>query len=266
MIWFPILVKAACTAFCVVLAASLAQRLGPFWGGLIATLPVSSGPAYVLLALEHDAAFIETGSLGGYAANVGTAVYLTIYGLLAAKRSLAVAVGAALAGWGLVSYLTLQVDWTPFTATLSNILVYAVAFRLLLPVERAALGAVMTAPSRWYDAPLRAAFVVTFVLTLVTASDSLGPLATGVMAVFPVSLTSLFLLLKPRVGGLATALLAVNALRGMVGFGLMMLTLHLAIAPIGLVPAMIAALCVSLLWSLGMLLHRRRGATRRPPA
>jgi hypothetical protein len=113
---------------------------------------------------------------------------------------------------------------------------------------------------------LRAAFVVTFVLTLVTASASLGPVATGVMAVFPVSLTSLFLLLKPRVGGLATALLAVNALRGMVGFGLMMLTLHLAIAPIGLVPAMIAALCVSLLWSLGMLLWRRRGAMRRLPA
>ena len=87
MIWLPILTKAGCTAFCVVFAASMAQRLGPFWGGLIATLPVSSGPAYVLLAMEHDAAFIETGSLGGYAANVATAVYLAIYGRLAAKQS-----------------------------------------------------------------------------------------------------------------------------------------------------------------------------------
>jgi len=266
MTWLPILIKAGCTAFCVVLAASMAQRLGPFWGGLIATLPVSSGPAYVLLALEHDAAFIETGALGGYAANIGTAIYLSIYGRLATRSSLAVSVGSALAGWCLSSYLTLQMVWTPLTASLSNIVVFALAFRLLLPVERTAKGVIMTAPSRWYDAPLRAAFVVTFVLTLVTASATLGPVATGVMAVFPVSLTSLFLLLKPRVGGLATALLAVNALRGMVGFGIMMLTLHLAISPLGLVPAMIAALCVSLLWSLGMLLWRRRGTIRRPPA
>ncbi len=264
MIWLPILVKAACTAFCVVLAASLAQRLGPFWGGLIATLPVSSGPAYVLLAMEHDAAFIEAGALGGFAANISTAVYLTLYGRFATRRPLFFALGVALAGWGLSSYLTLLVVWTPLTASVSNIAVYLLAFRLLLPVERGFPGGVMTAPSRWFDAPLRAVFVVAFVLTLVAVSDSLGPTATGVMAVFPVSLTSLFLLLKPRVGGLATALLAVNALRGMVGFGLMMLTLHLAVAPFGLVFAMVAALCVSLLWSTAMLVQRHRDATRRP--
>src|SRR5580700_8467244 len=29
----------------------------PFWGGLIVSLPIGAGPAYAMLALQHDAAF-----------------------------------------------------------------------------------------------------------------------------------------------------------------------------------------------------------------
>ncbi len=263
------LLKAACTAFTVVLAAALAQRFGPFWGGLIATLPVSSGPAYVLLSFEHDADFIAASALGGFAANIATAVFLVIYARLAPTRTLATALGCALAAWILICAMVPLIAWTPLTASLSNFVVYGASFYAIRSVEGLAGGATTVSASRWWDAPTRAVFVVAFVFALVEASARLGPAATGAAAVFPISLTSLFLLLQPRVGGLATALLAASALRGMVGFGLMLLALNLSVAPLGLAPAMLVALGVSLGWSAGMSLWRRRhrlAAIRHPPS
>ncbi len=39
------------------------ERSGPVTGALVATLPISAGPSYVFLAIDHDAAFIAQGAL-----------------------------------------------------------------------------------------------------------------------------------------------------------------------------------------------------------
>jgi len=63
---------------------------------------------------------------------------------------------------------------------------------------------------------------------------------------------------RPRIGSLASSLLAANALRSMLGFGMMLLALHLAVQPWGLVPAFVIALLVSAGWSAALLLLRGR--------
>ena len=50
--------KLATTALVVLLATLAAERAGPFVGALIVALPISAGPAYVIVAMEHDAAFV----------------------------------------------------------------------------------------------------------------------------------------------------------------------------------------------------------------
>jgi len=50
--------KVAGAVVIVIVAARLAERAGPFLGAMIATLPVSTGPIYVFLAMDHGAAFI----------------------------------------------------------------------------------------------------------------------------------------------------------------------------------------------------------------
>ena len=52
----------AVTAAFVVTASIITERSGPVIGALIATLPISAGPSYVFLALDHDAAFIAEGA------------------------------------------------------------------------------------------------------------------------------------------------------------------------------------------------------------
>jgi uncharacterized membrane protein (GlpM family) len=99
-LWLTLAAKMAATAGVVVLACLLVERAGPMVGGLIATLPISAGPGFVFLAMEHDAAFIGASALGGMRALTATTAFITLYALLAPRLGLAIGLGGALAGWG----------------------------------------------------------------------------------------------------------------------------------------------------------------------
>ena len=53
----------AVTAGFLLAATITAERAGPLIGGLVATLPISAGPVYIFLSLDHDAQFIAQLSL-----------------------------------------------------------------------------------------------------------------------------------------------------------------------------------------------------------
>ena len=64
--------RMAITAAFVVSASVITERSGPVIGALVATLPISAGPSYVFLALDHDAAFIAEGALASLPINAAT--------------------------------------------------------------------------------------------------------------------------------------------------------------------------------------------------
>ena len=157
--------------------------------------------------------------------------------------------------------------WTPLAALLLNLATYGAGFFLPSTVQSASFNPVPRARRGWFDLPVRAVAVAAFVSLVVAVSSLLGPNATGIAAVFPISLISLIVIVRPRIGGPASSLLAANALRSMLGFGMMLLALHLAIRPWGLPTAFISALLVSASWSAALLLLRGRMPHRqhRPP-
>jgi hypothetical protein len=67
--------------------------------------------------------------------------------------------------------------------------------------------------------------------------------------VFPVSLISLIVILRPRLGGPTTARLATNALLPMLGFGVMVFVIHVAVQSSGVTAAFGFALAVCVIWS-----------------
>lgn len=257
--WLPPLVRTLATALLVVSASTVAEALGPFWGALIATLPVSTGPAYVFLAMRHGADFVAASALSSFAANAATALFLMTYGALAEAAPPWKSLGAAVLAWLAASLATHQVIWTPWTALLLNLAAYGVGFALFSRGCGAEPRPARPARRQWFDLPARAAAVAAFVSLVVAVSMALGPQATGIAAVFPIGLASLFAIVRPRIGGPASSRLAANALRPMLGFGMMLLALHLAIRPLGIVAALVVALLVSVSWSAALLLLRRRG-------
>ncbi len=260
--WLPPLVKALATALLVVSASAAAEVLGPFWGALVATLPVSTGPAYVFLAMQHGAGFVAASALSSFAANAANGVFLIAYGALAGRAAPGTSLGAAVLAWLAAGLAVQQAAWTPWTALLLNLATYGVGFALPHARRGAEPPSAPPARRRWFELPVRAAAVAVFVSLVVAVSTALGPGVTGIAAVFPISLISLFVIVRPRIGGPASSLLAANALRSMLGFGMMLLALHLAVRPWGLAAAFAVALLVWASWSAALLLLRRRHRPR----
>lgn len=265
-LWLPLAAKALATALIVIAASVTAERLGPVWGAIIACLPVSTGPAYVFLALQHGPAFVAASALDSTATNAATGLFLVVYGFLGRRIPPWRSLGLAMLVWFAASLLVQRTAWTPGSAVLLNLAVYVPAIVLARQCRAPEATPGRPVRRRWFDLPLRAALVASFVALVVTVSSALGPQVTGIAAVFPVSLTSLIVLLLPRLGGPATAHVASSALPPMLGFGGLLLALHLAAVPWGVPAALALAMAVSVLWSGLLLLIEARGRPGGTPA
>jgi hypothetical protein len=256
--WLGLLARASVSAFVVVAATVAAEAAGPFWGGLIVSLPIGAGPAYVMLALQHDAGFIAESALGSFAVNAATFVFLAVLALLAGRVWWGVTLAGGLLAWAACVALIRLVAWDVAGACVLNLAAVAACLAVTRGVGRDAGTPRAATRRRWFELPARAAMVGLVVGGVVTGSRALGPELTGMAAVFPIAFTSFSLLVLPRVDGAVAAAIMVSALRAMPGFGLALLTLHLAAVPLGVGLALAVALLPSLGWSL-LLLAGRRG-------
>jgi hypothetical protein len=259
-----LLARAGVSAFVVVAATVAAEMSGPFWGGLIVSLPIGAGPAYAMLALQHDAAFIAASALGSFAVNAATFVFLAALALLATRSRWGWALVGGLGAWLAAVLLIRLVEWDVVGAGLLNLGVLLASLAATRSVRRDEAASSRPAGRgnavrrRWFELPARAAMVGVMVGGVVTGSRALGPALTGMATVFPVAFTSFSLLVLPRVGGAVAAAIMASALRAMPGFALALLTLHLAAVPLGVGAALAVALLPSLGWSAMLMLARER--------
>lgn len=244
--WFALALKMTVTGLFVTLATVIAERLGPTVGALVATLPVSAGPVYVFLALDHDAAFISASAVASLALNAITAIYVTVYVLLAQRRTMWISVSLALAVWLPAALVLGSIQWTARSAFILNLVVFTLCFFIVEPFTFVPMP---PATRPWYDFVVRSGMVALLVAAVVMLSFRIGPTGSGVLAVFPVIYTSIMVILHHRVGGPATAAVLANAIPGLAGFGAALLTLHLAAVPLGTIAALSLGLGVSVAWN-----------------
>jgi hypothetical protein len=248
-------VKMIVTAGLVVAAAAIAERAGPLLGALVATLPLSAGPAYVFVSLDHGPAFVAASALASLVVNANTALLALTYVLLSQRRGRIVRLGAALGVWVASALLSRALPWTLGGAVALNGVVVAFG----VPITRALPQAPMPPlVRRWYDVPARAALVAIVVALVVGLSTRLGPALTGILAVFPVVLTSLILIFEPRIGARPTAALIAQAIPGLGGFAVALAVLHGCAVPLGVPAALALALAVSLSINVALWIGLRR--------
>ena len=251
--------RMAITAAFVVSASVITERSGPVIGALIATLPISAGPSYVFLSLDHDAAFIAEGALASLPINAATILLGLTYVVLAQRRSAIVSCGAAVAVWIVLASIIRSVQWT----LASGLIVNAIAFAICVPLLRRYRHVKMPLVTRrWYDIPLRASLVATLVATVVTASGWVGPKISGIIALFPIVFTSMMLILHPRIGGPPTAAVLANSAGGLMGLGIAIAALHVAALQFGSAIGLSLALAICVSWNLGLWWWSRRERAR----
>ena len=249
--WLALLAKMGSSAAVVVAASLVVERSGPVIGALVATLPISAGPAYAFLALDHNPEFLARSTLASLSVNVGTAPFILVYAGLAQRRGLLISLGAALGLWFAIAALLSSLAPGIVAVAAMNAISYGGVYLLSRPFRSAPRS--VRAPARWWDLPARAATVMSVVAAVLLSGRWLGPTAAGIAALLPVVLTSLVLVLHPRAGGPATAAVLANSIPGMVGFTTGLATLHLTVIPLGSAAALLVALAVCVCWNAGLL-------------
>jgi hypothetical protein len=255
-----LLFRMAISAAFVVAASVITERSGPVIGALVATLPISAGPSYVFLALDHDAAFIAEGALASLPINAATIFLGLTYAVLAQRFSLWVSAGTAIAVWLALATIIRHVQWTLSAGVIANVIAFAVCVPLMRPYMHVKKMPLIT--RRWYDIPLRAGLVAMLVATVVTTSGWVGPRISGIMALFPIVFTSLMLILHPRIGGVPTAAVIANGAWGLMGFGLAIAMMHVMALKLGSAIGLSFALAACIGWNLALWWNGRRKAAR----
>jgi len=257
--------KVIAAAAIVVTASRATERAGPLLGSMIATLPVSAGPVYVFLALDHGAPFVSESARMSVAATAATAAFVGAHALAARHFATAASLALATLAWLAVAIALQLRAWSFAEACLLFAGVFLAAIRALrryaIPVEAPPV------PKARFDLALRALLVAAVVVATTFASHAFGPEVAGVLATYPVVFTCLVLILQPRCGGRFTASVLVNGLKGLLGFGLALAVLHLAAARASAAVALLAALAVAVGWNALLTLRARYRLKRaaRPP-
>jgi hypothetical protein len=254
-----LVLRMAITAGFVVSASVITERSGPVIGALVATLPISAGPSYVFLALDHDATFIAEGALASLPINAATIFLGLTYVVLAQRRSALVSFAGAAAVWIALAALSRMIHWSLASGIMANIIAFAICLPLMRRFRHVRMPLITR---RWYDIPLRAALVATLVATVVTLSGWVGPAISGVIALFPLVFSSMMLILHPRIGGPATAAVVANGGWGLLGFGMGIGVLHIAVLQFGSAIGLSLALATCAGWNLGLWWIGRRKFVR----
>ncbi|SFV02225.1 hypothetical protein SAMN02799631_03906 [Methylobacterium sp. 174MFSha1.1] len=254
--WAALLAKMLASATIVVLASLAVERTGPLVGAMIATLPVSAGPAYVFLALDHDAGFLRDSAVASLPAVAATAVLIATYAGLARRHGVAPALAAALAAWVAAALGLARLGGGLPGAVATAALVILACVGACRGLRRS--GPLPARPGRRRDVLVRAGIVMALVVAVVLAGRLAGPSAAGLLALAPVVMVSLAVILHPRIGGAATATVLVLSLPGLLGFVAALTILALAVERLGPALALPLALLANLGWNGGILLTSRR--------
>ena len=214
----------AASAGIVVTASFLVERSGPFLGAMIATLPISAGPAYVVLALEHGPDFIAQSSIASLSVNAGTVLFLTLYARIAPHHGPLASLAICFALW--IACATAIIGLSPPLAGVLalNAAAFTIGFIALRSGKKPAGGAAQAGAALVGRARARA-----------RGDGNCRDRAdrrTLARPAPPASrrscrwITSLAVILHPRIGGEATSVVFAHSLPGMVGFALSLLVLH----------------------------------------
>ena len=254
--WVPLLIRMVVTAAVVLAATIAAERAGPFWAAMIGAFPTSAGPAYVMLALKEDAEFVSASAIFSLAGMVAIAPFVVAIIYIAPRTNVIGTLVCAIVVWAVFAFPVSQIIWTPFTAVAANIIVFSAGFWLTHRMTFETDAFTLTKP-RWTELLVRAFVVGFFVAAVVTLSDALGTVGTGMGAVFPIVFLSLTAILHIRLGGAAVAMTMQNALRVVSVMILSLLTVHYGVLWWGKAIGLSAALVVSIIWATIFIVFNR---------
>lgn len=232
----------------LMMAISLAaRRWGPFLGGLLAGLPITSTTVMAFLALEQGPAFavaVVPSALAGLAAVVCS--YLA-YLQVARRWHWALALTAAVLGFAFTCTL-LQWAGSLWLSVLACLALVAI----ILPLAPARVLPASARPSRPWEIPARMIAATSLLLIITGGAPWWGPKVSGVLAPIPVIAWPLVVFSHLQVGLLAMASTVRGNALGALGVVAFYLVIWLGASVVGIWLALLLGVAASLLVTFGI--------------
>jgi hypothetical protein len=196
----------------VAIATLLARRLGHGIAGLVAGLPLTSGPLSVAFALEHGRGYAAHAAIGSNVGILAATLIYALYGLGAPLVGWRIAAACTPVAFCLTVLLLTRLPWTVLTATVAAIGAAAFVGALLgrHKPDAAALSELDLLP--------RVVAALAVVVGLSVLTYVAGPLLVGALAPLPVVVGILVIFAQRRLGSGVAVLVLVGAARGTYAF------------------------------------------------
>lgn len=239
-------------------ASIAARRRGPAFGGWLISLPLTSGPVALFLALDQGPAFGSAAAEASLAGCIAISAYGLIYARTGPRYGWRGALGAGLAGW-LAAALAVQpmLHW-PVPALFALVALVIIAAVQLMPARSSAIAAATW--SRW-DVPVRMAVATSVVIGVTAAAPLLGTGPSGLLAMLPM-MGTILAVFAHRAGGTSDGIAVQRGiLSGLIGTAAFLAVVAGSIENLGVVASFGVALVTVILIQAVILLVLRAGST-----
>src|SRR6266568_2935250 len=163
------------------------RHWGPAVGGWLVSLPLTSAPVILFLAIDQGTAFASSAAQDTMLGIISVASFCLVYCWFSFRFGWQLSM---LAGWIAFFALTFIEESVIFSLffSLAIVTVFLIVVLTLMPKSQSKDLAII--PPRW-DTPLRMLVATGFVLGLTGAASILGPQLSGLLAPFPMFTTIL---------------------------------------------------------------------------
>jgi hypothetical protein len=163
------------------------RRWGPTVGGWLVSLPLTSAPVILFLAIDQGTAFASSAAQNTLLGIMSVASFCIVYYWFSFRFGWSISM---LAGWIAFFALTFIEESVILPLLFSFVLVMAFLTVALTVMPKSQSKDITINPPRW-DTPLRMLVATAFVLGLTGAAAILGPQMSGLLAPFPMFTTIL---------------------------------------------------------------------------
>ena len=230
----------------IVLVTLAGRRWGPAVAGWLSAFPVVAGPILFFIAVEQDATFAAQAAVGTLSAVLGMLAFGLSYAWAATRFAWPLSLPLAYLGYAVAVFL---LDWwnAVLLAAVLGVLAGLWIAPRLYPVLAEAPRPAVKPPG---DMILRMGLGVLLVLLVTYFAASLGPVLSGILAMFPVMGTVLALFTHRSAGAAATIQLLRGMVLGFYSFATFCAVLAWTLQVIGIGPAFLWATAAAALVQL----------------
>ncbi len=176
------LIKLALTPLLMWLVSLAARRWGPSIGGLLAGLPLTSGPISIFLFLEQGPSFAADAAIPSLVAVAGVAWFSIGYNAFAGHRPISLCATAGIISFGIA--VTCLNALRPGLTLALLVAIASVITTLLTIAHGDTEHAEVEYPS--WDLPVRIATATCLVIFVTASARALGPALSGILSPIPV--------------------------------------------------------------------------------